>query len=270
MSNPSQFDDSIDFNLSDFTVWDLNTKRAQTNRENAQHSTGPRSPEGKARAAQNSTKHGMYAKQALLPTEDPAEYDALRKQIAQHWQAETPEELNLVQTVLDARWRLRRVLGRETALTVLTKEQNLPECEDLYGLRPETRDLVDSLAEALGFQKNLRAFGQLQRYESKLMRIEQDALKQLREMTAARQKDPAPQPEKAMAAAAAIAADPITEPTPEPAIAAVTRASAGFVPTRPPTVAYPANMPRFSGPHKKEHRRNWLRKHGQTEALKLA
>jgi hypothetical protein len=36
-------------------------KRLDANRANATHSTGPRTPEGKTRSAQNSRKHGFAA-----------------------------------------------------------------------------------------------------------------------------------------------------------------------------------------------------------------
>ena len=40
------------------------------NQENARHSTGPKTPEGKARAAQNALKHGLTAERILIPGED--------------------------------------------------------------------------------------------------------------------------------------------------------------------------------------------------------
>jgi hypothetical protein len=51
--------------------------RAEINRANARHSTGPRTATGKARSSQNSFKHGLYAKYLVLPDEDPAELDEL-------------------------------------------------------------------------------------------------------------------------------------------------------------------------------------------------
>ena len=48
------------------------------NTANAQLSTGPTTPEGKARSAANSTKLGFHAKQAVLLTEDDHQaFDAL-------------------------------------------------------------------------------------------------------------------------------------------------------------------------------------------------
>src|SRR5215831_5608041 len=44
---------------------------------NAQHSTGPRSPEGKAVSSRNALKLGLYSQSDILPGEDPAEFDQL-------------------------------------------------------------------------------------------------------------------------------------------------------------------------------------------------
>jgi hypothetical protein len=39
--------------------------RIEANRRNAQHSTGPKTDEGKARSSQNSIKHGIFVTQFL-------------------------------------------------------------------------------------------------------------------------------------------------------------------------------------------------------------
>jgi hypothetical protein len=50
-------------------------KQLEANRRNAQRSTGPASPEGKATAAQNAVKHGLYTENLLLEGEDPQELE---------------------------------------------------------------------------------------------------------------------------------------------------------------------------------------------------
>ncbi len=47
------------------------------NAANSRLSTGPKSPEGKRASAANSTRHGLTAKQVVLPGEDPAAYEDL-------------------------------------------------------------------------------------------------------------------------------------------------------------------------------------------------
>ena len=44
------------------------------NRSNAQKSTGPRTPEGKAAVAQNAVQHGLLAQEVVIKGEDPQEF----------------------------------------------------------------------------------------------------------------------------------------------------------------------------------------------------
>jgi hypothetical protein len=46
------------------------------NRANAQHSTGPASPESKSRVRLNDLRHGLIGQTVFLPDEDRAAYDA--------------------------------------------------------------------------------------------------------------------------------------------------------------------------------------------------
>ena len=62
----------------------ISQKRLDANRRNAQKSTGPRTPEGKAKASANATTHGLssprgnpLAPGTLLHTEDPSAFQAL-------------------------------------------------------------------------------------------------------------------------------------------------------------------------------------------------
>ena len=56
----------------------LSSARAEASRRNGAKSRGPKSPDGKARSAQNALKHGLRAqKYVVLPDEDAAAFDAL-------------------------------------------------------------------------------------------------------------------------------------------------------------------------------------------------
>jgi hypothetical protein len=62
----------------------ISQKRLQANRANAVRSTGPVTPEGKARAAANATRQALLAKQILIGNESAGNFKALslRKPLA--------------------------------------------------------------------------------------------------------------------------------------------------------------------------------------------
>jgi hypothetical protein len=83
--------------------------RATINRQNAQYSTGPRTVEGKQRSSMNALQHGLTAKTAVLPTEDPAAYQQHGLNFRTEYQPATPTETHLVQELADTSWRLNRI-----------------------------------------------------------------------------------------------------------------------------------------------------------------
>jgi hypothetical protein len=90
--------------------------KIESNRLNAQRSTGPRTAEGKARCCHNALKHGLLSSQAVLETEDASAHEefgaALRDELAPvgAW-----EEM-LAEGVVAHGWRLRRAVWMETCL----------------------------------------------------------------------------------------------------------------------------------------------------------
>ena len=76
-------------------------------------STGPRTPEGKARSARNSFKHGLYSQQLVIEGEDPAQFDQLRATLrAEHQPLNSTEEI-LVDELAQHFWRMRRFRALE-------------------------------------------------------------------------------------------------------------------------------------------------------------
>ena len=79
------------------------------NQANAQHSTGPVSPQGKAASSRNNRKHGFRSATVLLPGDDPAEYEELFNELTEHFDPDGLSELRYIREMADAEWRLRRV-----------------------------------------------------------------------------------------------------------------------------------------------------------------
>jgi len=86
-------------------------KKTQANRRNALKSTGPKTAEGKAAVRLNALRHGLRSEEILLPGEDE---EALRE-LGEHLRAELQPvgelENLLIDRIISAYWRLRR-LGR--------------------------------------------------------------------------------------------------------------------------------------------------------------
>ena len=91
-------------------------RQIQANRANSQHSTGPRTAAGKQRSSFNALRHGLTAQSAVLPGEDPAQYQLHCRQFADEYQPATPTESHLVQQLADTSWRLNRIPTLEATL----------------------------------------------------------------------------------------------------------------------------------------------------------
>jgi hypothetical protein len=90
-------------------------RQIEANRLNAQHSTGPITPEGRAAVRLNGLKYGLYAETLILPGEDPAEFDALVDRLDAEHQPATPTEEIFVSQIAMASWRRARVQRMEAA-----------------------------------------------------------------------------------------------------------------------------------------------------------
>lgn len=95
-------------------------KRA-ANKKNAQHSTGPQTPEGKARASANSLKHGVYATRTVaIPRgvfqEDPVEVEAFLAGIKTSFPTLNPALSEVVAEIAHNFLRRRRLTNFEAEL----------------------------------------------------------------------------------------------------------------------------------------------------------
>ncbi|MEZ5402860.1 MAG: SEC-C domain-containing protein [Bryobacteraceae bacterium] len=139
--------------------------QAAANRANARRSTGPRTPEGKAASAANGVRHGFRSQSVLLPSDDPAEYQALIDQLTEHFEI-NPKDLTaarFVREMADAEWRLRRArTHQEAALAAKVAEIAAA------GLNPNPHEVEYNAHEDL--LANSTYFRQLIRFEEKFER----------------------------------------------------------------------------------------------------
>jgi hypothetical protein len=95
----------------------LSPARAAASRKNGARSRGPKTPEGKARSAQNALKHGMRAQKCVvLPGERASAFEAFEAALLQELAPEGALQAVLAQRVVAASWRLARTERLEAEL----------------------------------------------------------------------------------------------------------------------------------------------------------
>jgi hypothetical protein len=132
-------------------------KQINANRLNAQKSTGPTTPEGKAAVRHNALRHGLLAQDIFINAgdgrEDPEDYGALLDDLRDALQPEGRLELIMVEKIAVAYWRLRRAARAEVGALrrVLDGlEERMREAQE-DALRGDLRDLnrgIDSFVPA--------------------------------------------------------------------------------------------------------------------------
>jgi hypothetical protein len=189
-------------------------RQTAANRANARHSTGPKTPEGKAAAGRNAIRHGLLTRDVVLPEEDAEAFEDLRNRVWANFSPVGPVEEFQVDRVVNAMWRLRRLERAETALfrsrmqalkadrlarQVCSYVESLPdlalpqfitdkaahaEASEALGRARDERDCDEVLlGRAIDADaKEGDAFGKLARYERSLERSLHQALKELRHM----------------------------------------------------------------------------------------
>ncbi len=94
-------------------------KQIKANRENAKKSTGPKTPEGKARSSMNALKHGLTSERTILPWEDRVEWEDMLLGINESFKPQGKMEGLLTERIASSYWRIRRAL--EIELQLLTE-----------------------------------------------------------------------------------------------------------------------------------------------------
>lgn len=154
--------------------------RLKANRANAQLSTGPRTPEGKANSCLNAVKTGLTGRTVLLPNEDAAPYQEHLAKYVQELDPVGVRESLLVQAIADTEWRLLRIPALEMAIYARGRSQFAEALshEDLVA-RPGLIELETFLT----YEKQLR---NLQLQEARLRRHREKDMAELRATQKAR------------------------------------------------------------------------------------
>jgi hypothetical protein len=82
--------------------------RLAANAANAQHSTGPRTPEGKERSSQNATRHGLTSTRLIVHDDEREEFEELQSCLREEVRPEGALEQDVFTQLIHASWNLRR------------------------------------------------------------------------------------------------------------------------------------------------------------------
>ncbi len=148
-------------------------RQIEANRENAKHSTGPRTDEGKQRCSQNAFKHGLRSKHPVIPGEDPAEYQHKLEKLRNDIRPLNDLEDDLVEKIADTSWRLKRLSRIEAAVERFHFEEHRHK-EQNAG-----KDDEQILGDAFTDYGSLDYLTRLGRYEVQLSRRYHCAVKEL-------------------------------------------------------------------------------------------
>jgi hypothetical protein len=97
----------------------ISKRKLASNRANAQKSTGPRTPAGKAKSALNALTHGLRSRlstQTLVPQDEQENFQTLSTALEQELCPETPLQQLLFDRIALLFWKLRRTAAAEANL----------------------------------------------------------------------------------------------------------------------------------------------------------
>src|SRR5205807_532146 len=101
-----------------------------------------------ARSSQNAIKHGLRSERPVLPTEDPAEWDAFHADLVQFYAPANTIERELVDRIALQMWRQRRAAHYEVEAASDVHDGVLADAEDgrlgLDQRDPEGKQLWDA------------------------------------------------------------------------------------------------------------------------------
>ena len=210
----------------------ISEAQLNANRANAQMSSGPTTPAGKAISRFNAVKTGLTGRTILLTAEDAPLYEQHRDRLFDQYAPANEDEKQLVQSILDAEWRILRIAPLEAGIYILGQD----EFANLYPNErdPETRNALIRLQVFRTYRKELN---NLALQERRLRNMRTADLAELQALQQARFDKEAKEAEAKLKKSTAVPATPEppspengfvfsadASPTPEPEIAATAAA----------------------------------------------
>ena len=134
----------------------ISGKQQEANRQNAQHSTGPNTPAGKAAVRLNALTYGLRARSTLIAGEDPEEYKRLWAALEAEWQPQTCTERMYLEQMSTSQWLLARIARGESTIyeANIRPEEQFPLLREVSTQRTRLeRSFTSALRELKQLQK---------------------------------------------------------------------------------------------------------------------
>jgi hypothetical protein len=149
------------------------------NRENAQHSSGPRTSEGRKRSSLNAFRHGLTGQIVVHTPEDQEAFEKHCDGIREALHPVGAVETDLAQAIAEDRWRLNRARALENTILALGQSEHLPP-DGSYS------ELHAALAQTQAWLAHAREIQLLTTYENRLRRSVEKNTAELRALQAER------------------------------------------------------------------------------------
>ena len=182
-------------------------------RQNGAKAAGTKSPAGIQKSSANALKHGLTGKAVVLTNESQAHFDDLHLAYVHEFQPESTVEMDLIDQMVSAQWRLRRIWRMQTAALDLKMDQQEAEIAKAFKQIDQTTRVSVAFTALANEEKALDIY---LRYEIAYTRMHQRAINSLSKLRKEKlRNDPEP-PSEPPAPAQPLGDGPanLTEPRP--------------------------------------------------------
>ena len=145
-------------------------------RQNGAKAAGTKSPAGIQKSSQNSLKHGLTGKAVVLTNESQQQFDDLHQSYVHEFSPESTVEMDLVDQMVSAQWRLRRIWRMQTAALDLKMDQQEAEIAKAFHQIDQTTRVSVAFTALANEEKALDLY---LRYEIAYTRMHQRAINSL-------------------------------------------------------------------------------------------
>jgi hypothetical protein len=161
----------------------VSEKKRLANQRNAQKSTGPKTPEGKARSKLNAVTHGVFCQEIILMKEDEPLYKDLRRQFIRDLKPQRMIEMQMVDKIVECTWKQRRLRVSEATQYELELRDELADKGTTWEAEMARNDPADYCAPVAMTRMLARDEANLEHYsrlDQRLQNMIHRCLKELR------------------------------------------------------------------------------------------